>query len=493
MAISLLVILAFFLRVLFVPQGSVSFHYDMARDAFVAEQIWKNYDLKILGPPTSTAGLYHGVLYYYLIAPFYALGRGNPQVVSIFLSFLNSLTVVPIILLAREIFKHIKWAFFAGFLYVIAFEATQYGPWLSNPAPAMLTVAMFFYSLWLWYRENKWGFPLAVFWVAVSSQFQFFLIYLLGVLLIFKFLFKLRITLKQLLISLFLGTVGFGTFLVATIKFNTIIQLTKGLVSLPATSQFDFRIEFTEVFFNYVNMLADLFINNFLPSNLFLGGILGFVALYFARSNHFVLFCLLSNILIFIFGGHTSNYANVGLVVPAILAVIIFLQKIYRWNRPVAILMMGLIIASNLSTIMKISPRGQLALVIPKDMVLSRQLRLIDKTYELAGRQPFSINTLTVPLWTNTTWAYLYQWYGKSKYGYVPSFYGRDQIGLLGADVFQRTEKPLEKSFFIIEPPVGIPPQFFNSEMAGEDNKTELKEEIKYGSLVLQIRTPKKL
>src|SRR3989338_11176755 len=93
-----LVVLAFILRIIFIYQGGVSFHYDMARDAYEAEQIWKNHDLKVLGPPTSTSGLYHGVFYYYLIAPFYMLGQGDPRVVGVFLSFFYFLFFIPIVL-----------------------------------------------------------------------------------------------------------------------------------------------------------------------------------------------------------------------------------------------------------------------------------------------------------------------------------------------------------------------------------------------------------
>ncbi|MDP3733327.1 MAG: hypothetical protein Q8Q91_02180, partial [Candidatus Daviesbacteria bacterium] len=80
--ILLILVLTFALRIIYIPSGAVSFHYDMARDAFIALQIW-NGDLKIQGPPTSTPGLYHGPLYYYLLAPFYGFGGGDPRVASL--------------------------------------------------------------------------------------------------------------------------------------------------------------------------------------------------------------------------------------------------------------------------------------------------------------------------------------------------------------------------------------------------------------------------
>ena len=67
---------AFALRVLYLPKNSITFGYDQARDAIISQQILKG-DLKIQGPPASTPGLYHGVFYYYLLAPAYLIGHGS--------------------------------------------------------------------------------------------------------------------------------------------------------------------------------------------------------------------------------------------------------------------------------------------------------------------------------------------------------------------------------------------------------------------------------
>ena len=124
-------------------------------------------------------------------------------------------------------------------------------------------------------------------------------------------------------------------------------------------------------------------------------------------------------------------------------------------------------------------------------MNLKNQLSLIDETYKEASGSAFSINTVTLPLWTNTTWAYLYSWYGKGKYGYVPAFYGHDQVGLLGVESLKKIDKPQDKSFLIMEPADGIPPRFYNEELDTENSKTKLTKEISYGSIKLQVRVPK--
>ncbi|OGE72442.1 hypothetical protein A3H40_04320 [Candidatus Daviesbacteria bacterium RIFCSPLOWO2_02_FULL_38_15] len=488
--LGLFIIASFILRIPFIFSGSVSFHYDMARDAFVAKQIWQNNDLKIQGPPASTVGLYHGPLYYYLISPFYGLGSGDPRVVAVFLSLLNSLVIIPLMLLTRDLLGNSKWAILAGFLYVISFEAIQYASWISNPAPAVLTIALYFYFLRVWQKGNIWGLYLTTFMAALSAQFQFFLIYLLVLIPVFGVIFKIKTNKSAIFISIVIGFLGLGSFLISAIKFNSLFQTAIGFLSISAGSQIDFRPQFSELLINYINKVVELFTYNFIPINVFLGGILTFLVIFSIKKNGYLLFCLFSNLLIFIFGGHTNTYANVGLIVPAILGLLFLFKDLIKFNKAIVVLVFILIVSSNLYAILKYSPAGQIILVIPNDMNLKNELSLIDKTYELANRQPFSINSLTLPLWTNTTWAYLYSWYGKNKYGYIPSFYGHNQIGLLGDGLLAQIDIPLPKTFFVMEPHVGIPEDRFNWEIGAENSKTSLIEEFSYGQLRLQFRKP---
>lgn len=487
-AILLLVFLSFILRVLFIFPGAVSFHYDMSRDAYEAQQIWKEHHLKVLGPPTSTPGLYHGVFYFYLIAPFYALGKGDPKVVALFLSLINSLTIIPIMLLAKDILKNSKWALLAGLLYAISFEATQYGPWLSDPGPAMLTIVLYFYFLRVWQKGQKMGLYLAVFMAGLSAQFEFFFAYLFALIPVFKYIFKIRTNFKDILNSLFIAILVMSSFIIGTIKFKSAGLILGGFSSIFGGSQIDFRPSFSEQLLSYVNSLSGFFVNNFFPINVFIGGLLSVAVLYSIRKEKFILFCLLSNLPIFILGGHTNSYVNAGLVAPAILGLIHLLRQ---FNRYTCILIISLILFTNLYAIFKYSPQGQILLVIPKDMTLKNELNLIDQTYQLADGKEFSINTLTLPLWINTTWAYLYSWYGQKKYGYVPNFYGHDQVGLLGVRSLQKIDKPQDKAFFIIEPQVGIPPNIYNHEIELENDKTKLVKEFAFGQIKLQLRTPK--
>ncbi|MDP3973505.1 MAG: glycosyltransferase family 39 protein [Candidatus Daviesbacteria bacterium] len=494
------IILAFILRIFFIFDGGLSFHYDMARDAYQALAIWQG-DLKIQGPPTTTDGLFSGVGYYYLLSIPYGLSGGDPRVAAIFLSLISSLSIIPIFLLTKDLFKSITWAYLAAFLFAISFEATQYGPWLSNPSPVIFTAAWFFYFLRRWQKGERWGLPLTSVFASLSVQMELFTLFLFFAIIAFKFIFNIKVSLQQLFTSILISSLILITFIISAIKFNTINQIFNGFSNISQSADINFRIKFSDLLLNYIDRFANLFTNNFFPSNIFLGGILGLIVLiilikFISQKKSinniygFILFCLLSNFPIFLFGGQNATYTMVGIVTPAILGVCILLQNFLRINRSLTFGLILIMILSNLYMIFKIAPQGEIILVIPQDMNLKNQLSLIDETYRQSIGQPFSINTLTLPLWTNTTWAYLYSWYGQKNYGYVPSFYGRDPVGQLGENSLPKTQKPLAESFFIIEPPEGIPSRFFVEEIQTEDSKTELITETNYNSLKLQKRAP---
>ena len=64
-------------------------------------------------------------------------------------------------------------------------------------------------------------------------------------------------------------------------------------------------------------------------------------------------------------------------------------------------------------------------------ITLALEKEIINYTYEQSSGERFIIITITNPLHINTLWAYLYEIYGKKKYGYLPYHGGRDQKGYL--------------------------------------------------------------
>src|SRR3989344_5369865 len=99
----LIFLIAIILRFLYFPEN-IYFGFDQARDGYSALEIFKG-DLKIIGPTTAFEGLHHGVLYYYIIAPFYGLGNMSPEIVAALMRGLNALGIFLIFLISRILFN----------------------------------------------------------------------------------------------------------------------------------------------------------------------------------------------------------------------------------------------------------------------------------------------------------------------------------------------------------------------------------------------------
>ena len=91
-------------------------------------------------------------------------------------------------------------------------------------------------------------------------------------------------------------------------------------------------------------------------------------------------------------------------------------------------------------------------------------------------------------MYINTTWAYLYEFYGARKYGYLPKWDGRDQTGYLG-NIPEGTKAPFR--FTIIEPGPGIPEIFIKETIQEENIKSQLVSEKRFGNIIVQKRIPK--
>lgn len=127
---------------------------------------------------------------------------------------------------------------------------------------------------------------------------------------------------------------------------------------------------------------------------------------------------------------------------------------------------------------------------IQKGALLAEQLELIDKTYALAEGNKFSISSSTNPYAINVTWSYLYDWYGKQKYGYVPSYYGMSQVGHYGEGLLPETNTPAETHFTIMEPDTGLASLIEEQFLLNQDLQSSTPSAVlKFGSLELQVRS----
>lgn len=493
-------IFGYLINVLFLSKLSLSFYYDTARDAFTVQEI-VNGDLKILGPPASTPGLYHGVFYYYFLLPPYLFGHGSPIAAAYWVALFNAGTIFIVFYLTFLLTKKVGAGLLAAFLFAISFESTQYATWLSNPTLAIWTVPLIYLGLWIWIapgvREKVkiWGPIISALGLALSIQSEIFLAYHIVPIVIWLWFARKNIK-KSDLVKFFVTLIVFlSPVILAEVKFG--FRGVGGFVSLltnqDAITASKNLGDFVVLF---LNELGRVFALSAFPSNVGYGGmfILALLVIsllhwkkYTLTWEPFLASWILSFVTIVSVGGISTPFLLVG-IGPAVS--IILGIAIYKWfvsgRKSLALVILFLVIFSNLAMIFKENPKGSTLFAIQRDLVLSKELPAIDYAYQ-AGGKDFALNTLTNPLWINTTWSYLFNWYGKEKYGYLPQWYGRDQIDLLGNNL-SPASRDTKTYIFIIEPMYGIPDRYLNEELSYEDSITTLVEERSFGEIRVQKR-----
>jgi len=496
-----LFIFSLFFRWNLVRDNHFLFYYDQARDAYFSRNIIENRDLKIQGPSASGTNdtVYHGVLYYYIIGPVYTLSKGNPAVVVFFLCLINSLTLIPIYLLAKNLFKNKTAGYLACFLYAFSADAAEIGSWLSNPALATLTIAWFYYFLWkIFFVGEKRYLGWLGLMLGLTNQSVIWSVYLIiTVLICYGLRAKkekrwLLFNLKQFVSGLVIYFLTISSMLVTQFKlynsgiFNLQIltESTKGLVNESAQvvmtlKQYVEKISYALMpFWSTVSKIC------------FMLALIWFINSKFRKNSKiFLMIWLLSPLCLFF---KNSYYVLIGILpgLYMIMAICLWQLRKYKLGRPFVIILLSLFVFSNMMAVDRVRKQEfNHVSNIQTGAYLHQQLALIDKTYELAEDKQFSISSLTNPYKYNTTWAYLYNWYGKEKYGYIPYWFGSSQKGMPADNLLEKIESPKDFHFSIYEPdPGGI--YIFIPEFDKEQTSWAgpVLNKYQFGSLKLEYR-----
>lgn len=490
-----------FFRLIYFKEAN--FGWDQARDAFQAINIWHGDFIKLIGPGTAELpGLHHGSFYWYLISPFYFFSGGDVYAVRLFLIMLNLLGVFTIFQIASLLFKSRYVALLSSFIFAISLEAIQYARWLSNPSPALLTISLTFLGLWKILNNKKWGIPLTLISWAFSIHFQFFLVYqivLIAPVLVWYYKSCKRRFNKEDFVGFFGSFIVLLPFLIAEIKFQF-----QGLKAF--THLFEKQVQIRsigEIFISFVDRIVATFYFNTLGFSQYIAGLfaLGIVAsaiFYIRKNKHkrefiFLLVWLLSPAIIAPFDKAHAYFVTIGNLFPAIILTAFYFveySKKFRTKKLYFVSLIVFLLIGQLNLILDENKNGESLFSIQQKMVVSDQQKVMDYVYQKSNKKPFAINTVTNPLFINTTWAYLFSWYGDSKYGYMPSWAGYPQDGQLGSSAsFAPLTNRLNKDFYVIvEPQPGIPTYMIRGVLIFEDTRSTLLETQKIGNFTVQRR-----
>jgi hypothetical protein len=493
------------LRLLYFQQ--ITFGYDQARDALEAMDILTG-DVKIIGPTTDIRGLFHGPLYWYIISPVYFLFRGSPEPVRLLMIIINLLNVLFIYYFSKKLFKSDLIALIGSFIFAVTFESVQYARWLSNPPPAILTIALFFYGLWLTVNEKYYGLPLMLLSFSMSVNFQFFLMYHI-VFIIFALIFIYIKTKGKFLQTvgarplLYLGALFFfSPFILSELKFKFQgIRSVLAVITNKANTNEPVIQKIIKFYYCLVrNISYNLTAGNQFVAKIILFLLIGFV-LYSIFKNYrykkqilFLTIWLISPVMIYPLERNNSYFLNIGntypLVILASLGIYLVIDKLKRMKYPVLAGVLLVIFAANFYLILTRNVKGDYLFSVQDRQIYNNEKEVVDYIYKSSQDEKFGINSVTNPLFINSTWSYLFHYYGKTKYGYMPSWLGYPQDGTFGAEITYEDmgDKKGNLLYLIIEPTPGIPEEYIEAYKHYENVRSKLIEEKRVGNFLIEKR-----
>lgn len=148
----------------------LGFWYDQGRDALIVWDLIHKGKFFLIGPTTGLAGVFRGPWYYYLITPFYWLGRGDPVVPAVFLALSTILGIYIFYKISKKYFDDTV-AFVFVLISSLSFYFLGSSRWLSNPTPMYLISAIYFWAMVKVIEGKKWGWYLVGLMCGFAMQF----------------------------------------------------------------------------------------------------------------------------------------------------------------------------------------------------------------------------------------------------------------------------------------------------------------------------------
>ena len=395
----------------------------------------------------------------------------------------------------------------SAFFFAISFENISYSRWVIHVAQAVFCIGATYWGIWLLLKKKSIGLPLALIFSLAAIHFEFFNIYLLGfvAIAIFYALFKLKI--KFPLRDLFLSSFSLLLLLPFVLKeikydFRTVQGLLNFFTQHAGESIFSKLLNLPMKFFT---KFSEVFFYNIFGIDSTLAKILTLIFFFliilsirnqkkFRAEKIFLLLWILSINIIYLLESFNAYFVSVGLTFPLIMLFSFVSWEIIQKTSPKIlgyITLMVIIFIGNLFLIYKFHSQGDYLFSIQKKNVLSDKYALIDYIYQDAQGQPFKVNTVTTPLFINSVWAFVFNYYAKPKYGYMPQWAGYPQDGerVYGKEVqFTKYEETTKLFYFVIEPPEGIPAEYLIAHQKFENTRSKLLEEKKFGTHIVQKR-----
>lgn len=410
----------------------LGFYFDQGRDALVIWDFIYNHKFFLIGPTTGLAGIFRGPYYYYLIAPFYFLGKGNPVWPAIFLATTTAFAGFLGYELGKKILNWEAGIFFA-LLSSFSFNIIVASRWLSNPTPMLLLSMILVWAMIKVTEGRKWAWPvialtsgLSLFNFGSSGELFYFLA--LGVFIVWQW--KNRPDRRNFILSVILFTLTFAPLVFFDLKHEGILRnnfvSTFGQEKSFAIPSASFISERTKIYY-------DIFTNKIFQDRqkpeLFALVLVGISFLLFLpglfknKGFKVVLLLLLSATagLYFYQGnyGVLYDYYMTGYYLIFLLLFTVVLGRIWQFpaGKVFIVFFLYLFLKNNLPVAWS---RLSDNLDGPNSVGFANEKQAIDWIYKDVGNKSFNVDVYVPPV-IPYAYDYLFKWYGGKIHGREPN------------------------------------------------------------------------
>lgn len=455
----LLALLYLFPRFVDVLNQNPLFTFDQGREYLAARSIVQDHKLILIGTELGAGsaginGIFHGPIYYYFLTIPFVLFGGNPAGSTVLIFAFNLACFVFLYYFVKKMFGF--WpAVASAFLFAISPIFISQARFLWSPNPPGVFILASFYFTYLFYKKNNWYTFLAAFFAAFVYNFEMAIAIPLSIVLFLYSIFYFR----NRLVSYFYLILGFFVGFLPMFLFEArhdfmgargiISYLFVKKISTSSTGQNFLADHFNAIIYNLNNtfgiegMTTGVYFT--LPTLL----LLGLVIYYLKREkdkNIRNLICYFIAVIVTTFAVFL-NLKNAlytyYLTDLSLICLFMFSYVLYAANRNKNVkIVLLLVLFVAYMAVKAIPAQLQTSLYDYKDYggtaKLKGKIDALDYIYKDANGKPFSLLVFTPPVYTYP-YDYVINWYGKSKYGYVPS---QNKEGTLYLLMEKDPEKP---------------------------------------------------
>lgn len=477
------------LRLSGIISNSFAFTYDVGRDMLAVENIVVNHKITFIGQTTGVEGIFYGPWWYFILSIPFFIFSGNPQGIAFFMGLIGISSILLGYIAGRKIggvFLGVIFSAFISFSPIAIFSSSQI--WNPNLVPFFtLLVILMLYMLSFdgKPKTSKAKYLLLLgllLGLIIDMEIVFGILLFLSICISLIFIFRKRLTIKEILFFALGLLFIFSPRIIFEVRHDFLMA--KAFAS-TFSNGFMLSKQFS-IFDTFISRLNSLF-NTWNATLAGQNSIVGFILIIFAFLSLLFFYKKVENIqkqfiktiliviVIFLIGTTFFNQAvwphylvGVPVFYILLLSITINVARVVLKKSWITFLILLVLFWININP-MQVLDNIRKPLWEGNAAVYRNQIAIIDYVYNDAKGRNFKYIVYT-PSVRDYTYRYLFSWYGKKKYGYIP------------------TKKSTGLFYVILEPDYDFPFRLKDWLTNRESDGIIQKEKIVKGGITVQTR-----